>query len=132
MEINITKFFKSAHMPDYFASVAERGENAGPETWANANSATAYHMLDTPDKVAQMRRWARSSGGWNDKGAAALTDVEVNALFVQLVASDIREAGIDTAAPDWDQYDEDCDEGRGTGNLYLGDDGEVYYLLEAY
>jgi hypothetical protein len=38
-----------------------------------------------------MRDFARSSGGWNDEECAAWTPQEVNALFLQWVAGDVRQ-----------------------------------------
>lgn len=91
MEIEITSLleiyqFALSH------SAAEGGENAGPETWqASLEQASETHLLDTPEKLEAMRGFARSSGGWDDEEIAAWTPQEVNALFLQWIAGDVRE-----------------------------------------
>lgn len=108
MEINITQFYNGANPTTYSASCAELGDNAGRITWDAAMGAD-FLLLDSPEKLDAMRAWARSSGGWDDAEIAAWDDAELNALFIQLVAGDIREKG---------------------GALSEGIDGGIYYCLE--
>ena len=67
-------------------------------------------------------------GAWTDEEINAWTPTELNALFLQLVSGDIREAGIDTDAPDWEAYEAGADEGQYSGNIST-DAGRVYYYL---
>lgn len=131
MEINITRFFTDAAPMDYSASVAEIGNNAGRDTWnAACDDAADYGpMLDTPDKLDAMRAWAKSSGAWDAAEIAAWSDIEVNALFIQFVAGDMREAGLNCQNPNWTQYEADAEAGHCAGNIFRADDGQVYFYL---
>lgn len=132
MEINITHFFSTAAPMDYSASVAEIGNDAGPATWGAAvEDAPDYLMLDTEDKREAMRDWAQSSGGWNAEEIAAWSDVELNALFMQLISRDMRDADIgpESTAADWIAYEERAHAGQCSGNIFRATDAEVYYEL---
>lgn len=125
MEINISAFYNEANPMDFSASIAEIGNDAGKITWNNAKE-SGFNLLDTADKLAAMRKWAKSSGGWNDEEIAAWSDVELNALFIQIISGDIREKGEST----WEEYQEESEAGHVSGCLFLGIDGETYYQLE--
>ena len=124
MEIDITSLldmdcFQLSH------SRAEGGQDAGRNTW-NASKAAAAEMrpplLDTEEKLQAMRDFAESSGGWTADEIAEWSAEEVNALFLQWVAGDCREAGADSLDEiDWEEYREDCEAGRVAGRLYRGD-----------
>lgn len=118
MEINITQFYNDANPTTYSASVAELGQDAGRITWDNAMGAPV--LLDTPDKLEAMRAWARASGAWNADEIAAWSDVELNALFIQLVSGDMREKD----GMSWEEYQ------RVSGALFEGIDGGIYYSLD--
>lgn len=132
MEIDITKLFNG---DDYFpskysASAAEIGQDAGRITWSQAcEDAPEYNFLDTSDKLDAFRAHIKGFGAWSDEEIAAWSDTECNALFLQLVSGDIREAGLDTDAPDWPAYYADSEAGRVSGRTSEGDDGRVYYYL---
>jgi hypothetical protein len=125
MEINITQFFNDCNPCNYSASVMELGQNAGKVTWNNALYADLT-LLDTPEKLQAMRDWARASGGWNTEEIAAWSDNELNALFIQLIAGDMRENGSDS----WPEYEALSQAGQVSGCLFEGVDGEIYYQLE--
>ena len=125
MEINITQFFNCADPARYSASYAELGANAGAITWYNANHCI-HCLLDTADKLQAMRNWASNSGGWNDTTIAAWDDTELNALFIQLVASDMREKD----CMSWDEYQVESEAGIVSGALFEGIDTEIYYQLD--
>ena len=58
-----------------------------------------------------MREWIKASGGWSDTERDALSDDDLNALFLQLVTGDMRECGLDDADLDefaWDEYEDEC------------------------
>lgn len=130
MEINITTFFNNAAPMDYSASVAEIGANAGADTWnAAKEDAPDYLMLDDSDKLDALRAYVKTFGAWNDAEIAAWSDIEINALFIQMIAGDMREAGLDAPAPNWTQYEADCEAGRCASNIFKGDDGQVYYYI---
>lgn len=126
MELNITRFFLEAAPMDYSASVAEIGRDAARDTWQAAlDDAAEWALLDTDEKRAAFRAHALGFGAWSADEIAAWTDTELNALCLQMVAGDIREAGLDTLEPDWAAYDASANAGR----IGYGLDGEVYYYI---
>lgn len=133
MEIDITDFFNDCAPMDYSASCAEIGQDAGNITWRAAlDDAPDHRLLDTDEKREAFRDHARGFGAWDDEEIAAWSDDELTALFIQLIAGDIREADLDTTAPDWARYQEWIDDGAASGNLYGGPmstDGRIYYYL---
>jgi len=132
MEINITNFFTRACPSDYFASVAEKGPDAGPMTWAAAvGDAPYYNLLDTEEKRQAVREYVAEFGAWGDEEIAGWSDVELNALFIQLTSGDIREAIADDGEGNWswDEYQKGAEAGQHSGNLFLGDDNQVYYYV---
>jgi hypothetical protein len=116
---------------DLSHSQAEGGENAGRNTWnASKEQAQKTPLLDTEDKLEAMRDFARSSGGWTREEIAAWSAEEVNALFLQWVAGDVRQAGADSLDEiDWEEYEEMAMEGRIPSNLSKGDDGQISFYL---
>lgn len=133
MEINITKFYNEACARDYSASVAEIGNNAGADTWrAACDDAPYYNLLDNADKLDAMRKWAIETGAWNAKEVSNMSTNELNALFIQLISSDIREMQkLDGVGMNWDEYQEASERGVVSGALFVGIDGEIYYYLES-
>ena len=133
MEINITHFFNTAAPMDYSASVAEIGNDAGPATWAAAcEDSPANMLLDDDAKRDAFKAHIAGFGAWTDEEIAAWTEVELNALFMQLISGDMREADIgpESTADDWVAYEERAHAGRCSGNIFRATDGEVYYSLE--
>lgn len=112
-------------------SRAEGGDNAGRNTW-NASKAQADKtpLLDTEEKLEAMRDFARSSGGWTREEIAAWSAEEINALFLQWVAGDVREAGADSLEEiEWQEYESQASKGRISSNLSKGEDGRIYFYL---
>lgn len=130
MELNITEFFNTARPAYYSASAAELGDDAGPITWANAVDAADQwpDWLNTEDKRGEFRTYVRTFGAWTDEEIAAWTDEEITALLIQMVSGDIRESGLQDGKT-WPEYLADSEAGRVSGNLYRGDDGEIYYYI---
>ncbi len=129
MEINITKFFNEAAPMDYFASVAEIGVNAGRDTWnAAKDDAGFFKMLDTREKLQAFIDHVRGFGAWSDEEMKAWTVRDANAIFIQLVSGDMREAGLHAgmADDDWQEYERDENISY---TIYRGIDGEIYYCL---
>ena len=131
MEINITKFFNESEPSNYSASRAERGDNAGPETWAAANEAVSdFLLLDTEEKVQALRDYARGFGAWEQKEIDGWTIQECNALLIQMISGDIREVrGMSPATWDWVAYEEQAEKGSIVGRIGRGSDDEIYYYL---
>lgn len=126
MELDITDFFERGSHIEFSASNAELNcYDSGERTWQNTLLVSSiYFILDTEAKKASVRAHLLGFGAWHKHEIYAWADKELNAVFLQLVAGDIREAGIDTECPDWAGY---ADEGL--SNLYVGIDGRVYYTI---
>lgn len=135
MELNITEFFNNAAPKDYSASVAEIGQNAGAYTWrAAVDDAPDYNFLDTDEKREEFRRYVKGFGAWNESEIAAWSDVELNALLIQMIAGDMREVPGMSGPADWDwaKYQELAEEGTISGRMFGGPmstDGQVYYYI---
>lgn len=130
MELNITRFFRAAEPSDYSASIAEIGRDAGRVTWqAACDDADDYALLDTEEKREAFKAFIHGFGAWSDAEVALWSHTELNALCIQFIAGDIREAGLDSAEPDWAEYEAGAQAGRYAGRLFLGIDGEVYYYI---
>jgi hypothetical protein len=132
MEIDITDFFNYADASDFSASIAEKGITAGSETWANAKEEGKHApLLTTPEQIEALREYVKGFGAWSKEEIAGWSKIECNALFIQLVASNMREGGID-CNPDeseWREYETRAEEGNCSGNIYRGEDGRIYYYL---
>ncbi len=130
MDLNITHFFQTAAPMDYSASRAEIGDNAGPDTWrAACDDSEDYMILDDTKKRMAFRSFVAQSGGWTDDEIVAWNSVELNALCIQWIAGDIREAGIDTQNPDWEEYETGSNAGQYAGRISRGDNGQVYFYI---
>lgn len=132
-EIDVTDFL-SGHRLKYFSgSIAELGNDAGPQTWAECtDKAEEWKPLDSDEKRETFRAFVESSGGWTEDEIAAWSDAELNALCIQWIAGDARECGIEGEyldSVDWAQIEQDQQDGKISGSLYRGDDGRVYWLL---
>jgi hypothetical protein len=127
MEINITSFVQTEDPYDYSASRYERGDNAGRETWEAALNAPT--LLSTPEQIEALRDYTRSFGAWEDEEIEAWDDEECNALFVQLVSGNMREAGMDEGNFNWERYESLVERGDLAGSIYRGADGQVYFYL---
>jgi hypothetical protein len=133
MELNITRFFAEAAPKDYSASRAEIGENAGPDTWrAACDDSPDYMLLDTDEKREAFREFVGQMGAWDDEEIAAWSDIELNALCIQFISGDMRDAGLEAGASslDWQAYKVGCENGTYSGRLYGVEDGEVFYSLD--
>jgi hypothetical protein len=128
-EINITRFFADEDHFEYSASRAERGQNAGPETWANAKERAAEepHLLTT-DEAREAWRQDLHDMGFGDGEEITRDPAELEALFIQFVAGDIREMQ-SLCGDDWDEFEKLAERGTVGGRMCRGDDGEVYYYL---
>lgn len=75
-------------------SAAEGGQDAGRNAW-NASKAKAAELdpplLDTEEKLEAMRDFAKSSGGWTREEIAEWSAEEINTLFLQWIAGDVRQ-----------------------------------------
>jgi hypothetical protein len=130
MEIDITEFFNSADPFEFSHSRSEGGPNAGPETWQAAlREGAESPILTTPEQLDALRGHLRGYGAWSREEVAAWSPAECNALLVQLISGDIREAGLEGQAIeeiDMKAYESFC-ENQG-GSLTFSADRAFYYL----
>lgn len=126
MEINITRLFETIEPEYYSASIAELGNDAGSITWKNAIAA-APRLLKGKEQLQEFAKYLLGFGAWSESEIKAWSVKECNALLLQLIAGDIREAGLDTKNPDWQQYKLDSEKGRISGRIYAADNGQVFY-----
>ena len=131
MDINITDLFTSIDPARYSASQAELGPGAGTITWARAVDHTTRDRLLTNDQIDAWRAFIKTSGGWSVSEINAMHAVELQALFLQWVAADMRETGLDanSTPEDWAKYETDASAGLVPGNIFRTDDGQVFYNL---
>ena len=131
MEINITRFFKSANPYDYSGSIATHGPNAGPNTWSAAVSAFEdYPLINSNKKRTALRKHLSGFGAWEDSEIDAWGNAELNAMFLQLVSADVNESQICINAPDWVKYQAEAEAGQISGAMFVADDGDIYYGFE--
>jgi hypothetical protein len=131
MEIDITEFFNEAEPGNFSNSIANLGQDAGRITWENSMlAAPSYNHLDTDEKRRVAREYFGCFGAWGLDEIASWSDQELNALFLQDVAANIRDVCDMTPNDwDWDDYERQCQDGQCSGNLGRGNDGRVYFSI---
>lgn len=133
MEINITRFVRDEDPFNYSASRWEYGNDAPQATWRHAmQEGERAPLLTTPEQLDALRDHVRGFGAWDEDEIAAWSDTECNALFIQLVSGDMREAGMDECDLeefDWEEYERRAHDGQISGNISIGGDGQIYYYL---
>lgn len=131
MEIDITDFVMNEEPFNYSASAAEMGTRAGQITWLNAKEEGARKpLLTTEEQLQALRDHVEDMGfGGEVQGYDANA---CNALFIQLISGDMREAGMDDVDLedfDWTEYTARSEQGQVSGSIYRGDNGRIYYYL---
>lgn len=125
MEINITSLLET-DMFQFSHSAMEGGENAGRNTWTAALNGPRP-LLNTPEEFQALRDHMEGFGAWNAEETAAWSENECQAIFLQMIAGDVREAGADSLdAIEWDDYEADDNLCHYFGR---GSDGQIYYSL---
>lgn len=133
-EIDITSLLKSEDFVPFDLSNnrATLGDNAGELTWnASKEAAVAVRppLLDSPERIEAWKDFVQSSGGWTREEIDAWDDTELNALLLQWIAGDIREAfdDADLSEWDWEEYQKDSEAGRISSTLYRTEDGRIFF-----
>lgn len=132
MYVDVTDLVETGEMFEFSASRMERGNNAGPETWANAKEEAAARPILAADQLPVFRDYMREFGAWDDAEIDAWDSVDCNALMVQLVAGDVREMeslcpGDGPGGIDWQEAERLSQEGTISGRMEPGDDGRIWY-----
>jgi len=111
------------------ASAAELGPDAARITWrAAVEDSEEYFMLDDEEKREAFRRFVKGFGAWTEEEIASWSDIELNALFMQFVAGDVRESRINPQNPGWARYEQENDEGF---QFFQVANDRVHYYLGA-
>ena len=131
MDIDITTL-KEMNCFELSHSVMEGGSNAGPLSWQNSlNKAEEITLLDNEEKLQEFRDWLKPFGAWDKEEISAMSDQELNALFLQWVAGDVRETGVDYLEEiDWKETAKQQMEGQISSNIFRADDGKIYFSLD--
>jgi len=134
MEINITSLL-SEDMFQFSHSAYEGGDNAGRNTWKAALDGPRP-LLSTAEELQAFRDYLPDFGAWDAEEIAAMDDNELQALFLQFIAGDVRECpAIEGGRADsldeidWPAYEAEASAGRIPSNLCRADSGEVFYSL---
>ena len=134
MEINVNVLLTDLEPSELSASRAERGDNAGPETWNNAMNAAKEHApIVASNQRDGVRKWAGEFGAWEKEEIDAWDAQELDALVLQYAANDLRELlalapGDGVGGIDWDEAETLAQEGTIGGNLFIYND-ELWILL---
>ena len=134
-EIDISRIVGSEDFTPFDLSNnrATLGDNAGALTWQASQEAAGEipSLLPTPEHKEQFRDFVRSSGGWSRDEIEGWSDSHLDALFLQWVAGDIREAfgDADPSGWDWAEYEEDSQAGRISSRLFRADDGRIFFHI---
>lgn len=124
MEINVNRLIAELDPSDLSASQAERGRNAGAETWRNSvDAAKAKRVLKANQRDAA-RKYFAEFGAWSAEEIARWSIAELDALVLQYAAGDLREAqgvapGEGLGDIDWTEAESLAEAGTLAGNLFV-------------
>lgn len=111
MEIEITSLLDE----DRFAfahSQAEGGENAGRNTWQAALDGPRP-LLTTPEQFEALRDHVRGFGAWSEEEIEAWDENECQAIFLQMIAGDVRECPAILDGVEFEEAGVDYENGAG-------------------
>ena len=99
-------------------------------TWKAALArAKRGDFLLTDEELAAARDLFKPYGVWSEEEIEKWPPREVRAVFLQLVAGEVRESGVNRIVDIyWPVYEEDARAGKVTGNMRKEED-KVYYIL---
>lgn len=127
LEVDVTRLIDDVDPFDLSASKAERGENAGPETWANAKAEASSNPVLKPDERDDAISFFKGFGAWTVEEMNAWSAEELDALVLQFAAGDLRE--LQSVCPgdglgdiDWDQAEAFISEGTVSGRVFASGD----------
>lgn len=96
------------------------------------HGANSVEEAETIARADALHEHVKGYDAWDREEIDAWSPDECNALFIQLISGDLREAGLDdceTDEFDWQGYEERQAAGTVNSNLYRGVDNEIYYYL---
>jgi len=90
-------------------------------------------LLTTPEQLDALRDHVRGYGAWSVAEIDAWSPAECNAMFIQLINGDMREAGLDNQLPDeidWAEYDRRAEAGQISGAIFKSGETIFYSLSD--
>ena len=131
MEVNVTCLIDSIDPAELSASVAERGKNAGPETWTNSKDAARKAKLRFDRDAA--RAFFADFGAWSRAELDYMPDSEISALVLQYAAGNLRELqdlcpGDGLGNIDWAEAERLAEAGTVSGTLYAAGNDLMIYI----
>lgn len=133
MEIDVTPLLEKELMR-FSSSIVESGdENIAVKTWNAAIEQAETLKLLNQGAINAFKKYVKEFGAWDAEEIASWTDIECNALFIQLVSGDLREAldlfpAKNGYGINWREYEKERREGTVEGSLfYVARRKQVYY-----
>ncbi len=130
MEINITHMIDDMdNMHAVSGSVLTHGPDAAIVTWNNAKDyAKSHPLIKTEDEKLLAKRYLEDFGAWDNQEMDTWSDIELNALIIQLIAGDLQEYATFESHEEWQNA---AEQGQVSGNIFIGNDNQLYYYLGA-
>jgi hypothetical protein len=120
MDFNITSLAAEKLVPITYSP-----KNRGSEWKRAKRKATQFKFIDSVDKIGAMLEYMKDSGGWDAEERRAMSLHDFNALFLQMVASELRDANAETLdSIDWGAYE--ANDNR--GNLFKSCEEYFIYI----
>jgi len=95
IKADVSVMFSAREPWDCSNSQANLGDQAGRLTWECAlevaESADKWLLSDRAEALAAMVEWAHETGAWDEEETSKWSDEDCLALFVQNVASELRD-----------------------------------------
>jgi hypothetical protein len=132
VEINITEYFMNGNHWMNSNSVANLGYNAATTTWNCAKEESLGFFFITDDNKEEIKEYFKGFGAWEREEIGAWSDIELNALLLQLISGDINELEYyDTGEgeTDWQAVEAAQGAGQISSNLTRTDNNEFYYYI---
>lgn len=129
MELDITHVLNEETW-DYAGSWATHGEGVAQRTFDNArkDADALFPNVDREDLVDHFKGY----GAWSQEELAAMSLTDLRALLLQDVTIAIREMGLEGVCPDeydWEAYEDGCECGHYSANIFHGDNGRIYFYM---
>jgi hypothetical protein len=129
IKADVSVMFAAREPWDCSNSIANLGDQAGRLTWECALEVAAdagkWLLSDRADALAGIVEWAHDTGAWDEEETAKWSDEDCLALFVQNVASDLREwldsdnQELESSVHTYETTDWDKESGSPTGHYYI-------------
>lgn len=126
---NVSRMFSEVEPWDCSNSIANLGQSASSLTWQAAllvaSNRREWMRSKVSDACDGMRDWAVASGGWERSEVDAWSTDECLALFVQNVASDLRDnlgsddSSLEDCAAKYESTDWERESSYPTGCYYI-------------